>query len=92
MLGSTTKQAVPQCHLEAEAVTKASQPLLMCLSWPWLAGEERVAVLTWPGFLFLQEALSWSAETPYPWVEQKPPGTHLPLMAAWSCRMSLASP
>ena len=39
-------QAVPRRHLGALSDRKASQPLLMCLSCPWPAGDERVAVST----------------------------------------------
>ena len=38
--------AVPPRHLGADADKKASQPLLMCLSCPWPAGDEQVAVST----------------------------------------------
>ena len=58
--------AVPPCQVQ-----KASHPLFEY--WAGTAGFSRVSVSTCPSLWSGQLWLLWSAGTPWPWLEQKPP-------------------
>ena len=82
--------AGPTCQVELPTI-HSSQPLFLLAPGP--TGFARVAVVTWPfpRPWALQILLSWLGPTPWPCVEQKPPGIHFPLTAAWSCEIWLLS-
>ena len=77
---SLPKLAAPPCY-------KRKAPHTFFLSFPGTSGLLLVADFTCPFPSKWQYPLSSPPQTPWPWVEHKPPVTHLPFMEAWSWLM-----